>query len=281
MSTLTKSIVDALAKKGIRAVPTVTVKNRVVCHGYQIDTGFNRVKPVVYYSPDETVEAFVEKVLRIADQDAPEIDVDNLISKERLLNNTIICVQRQGSEKLVKKKFLNLELYIRLSVDFPDEENSASIKVTPQILDQAGLTEEQLFEAARKNSIEKARICTMAEALGMPEEMFGEVPFFVGTYESKSKCHGGAVLALTEVLKEFADEKGYKNKKLYILPSSTEEILLLPADETNPSELAAMVYDINTNSGTVDATLQLESCVYAFDAESQEVTIASSFGEEV
>ncbi len=274
MCTLTNSILEALAAEGINAAETETVKNGVVCRGYQIDTGSN-MSPVVYYSPDETAEAFVEKVIRIADQDAPKIDVDNLVSRERLLNNTVICVQKRGFEILVKKDFLNLEIYIRLTVEFPGRNDSGSIKVTPQILEQAGLTEEEVFEAARKNSLKMAKICTMAEALGAPEELFEEVPFFVGIYEDK--CHGAAILAIPEVLTAFAEERGYEN--LYILPSSTEEILLLPAETTDPSELANIVNDVNTS--TVEPMLQLEPCVYLFDAETQEVTIASSYREEV
>ncbi len=263
-------IIEALAKVGVTAAVVETVKNNVVCHGFQIDNGTN-VKPVVYYSSEETLEAFVEKVLKIADQPAPEIDTDNLVSKKALLNNSILCIQKQSAENLVKREYLNVELYVRVMVDF-DKDNQGSIKISPQILDQAGLTEDELFDTARNNSVARATIGTMAEALGIPEELFGEVPFFVGTYR-ENKCHGAALLALPEVLHDFCESRGYK--KVWILPSSTEEILLLPIEDVDPGELSAMVNEVNTTN--VDEVLCLEPVCYQFDNKTQEVSIASSY----
>lgn len=272
MSTLTTSILNALAENGIEAAEVETIKNGITCRGFQIDTGTN-VRPVVYYSPEETAEAFVEKVLQITSQPAPEIDANDLVNKERLLNDTILCVQKQSNENLVKKEWLNLELYVRVMVDFPGKGNHGSIKISPQILNQAGLTAEELFNAARKNSIAKATIGTMAEALGAPEELFTEIPFFVGTYDNK--CHGAGILALDEVLHSFCESRGYR--RVWLLPSSTEEVLILPTENADPAELSAMVHDVNTSDGVVDPMIQLENCVYQYDDETQEVSIASSY----
>lgn len=278
MSTLKRSILDALAEAGIKNVTEVeTVKNGILCQGYQIETGTN-VKPVVYYSPEETVEAFVQKVLRVAEQPIPEVDVENLISKEKLLSDTTyLCLQRKGEESLlVKRDYLNLETYVRVNVPLGNE--MGSIKITKAMLDQAGVSEDELFEVARANSVKLASICTMAEALGAPAELFGEVPFYVGTYRKEDGSllgHGAAVLALPEVLHDFLEAHGYENG--YILPSSTEEVLLLPM-EADPEELSNMVSDVN--SSTVDPTMWLENCVYYID-NTGEVTIAASHREEV
>lgn len=277
--TLKSSILNALAAgieaAGIEATEIVTVKNGVVCQGYQIETGTS-VNPVVYYSPEETVEAFVDRVVKIAEQPTPEIDTENLVSRERLLSDTYLCLQKEGVEDLVKRPFLNLELFVRLNVDFIGlSGEKGSIKVTKQILENSGLTEDELFEAARKNSVEKVKICTMAEALGAPEELFCDVPFSVMTYSDN--CHGAAILALPEVIGQFCNERGYE--QVYILPSSTEEVLLLPTETADPSELSAMVYDVN--SSTVDPVLQLDPVVYLYDSLTQTVSIASSYRKEV
>lgn len=266
----TTDIQNALAAKGLDAIEVETVKNGIVCKGYQIDNGTN-VKPVIYYSSDETIEAFADRAVRIANLPVPDFDTENLISKERLLNDTILCLQKQGSEPIVKRDYLNLEEYVRLCVDFGDSDNRGSIKVTDQILKQAGLSEEELFEAAKTNSMNKINICSMAEMLGLFDAP-DDIPFFVGTYDDR--CHGAGILAMPEVINEFCRDKGFA--KVWIIPSSTEEILILSADTVeDPAELANMVQDVN--SSTVEPTLRLEPCVYSYDTESEKVSIAAFY----
>lgn len=271
-STLTK-IMDALAAEGIEAVEMETFKNGIPCTGFRIHTG-STVSPVVYYSPDETVEAFVEKVRMVLDQPAPAFDVESLISRERLLDNSFLCLQKKGTEQIVKKSYLNLELYVRLAVDAPgDDESRVSIKVTPQILEYTDLSEEDLWAAAATNSLEWATILSMPEAIGMPEEMFDPIPFYVGTY--KDKCHGAGILALPEALHGFCETK--KIGKVYILPSSTEEVLLLPIDSADPAELSTMVHEVNISM--VDPVLRMEESVFLYDDETRQVSIAATYEE--
>jgi len=152
--------------------------------------------------------------------------------------------------------------------------------LTPQILSQSGLSKDELFDAAKSNSVEVASITSMAEALGAPEELFSEIPFHVGTYKDTDghlMGHGAGILALPEVIHDFCISKGYAGKAIYILPSSTEEILLLPTESANPEELSSMVSEINAS--TVDPILQLEPTCYIFDDSTQEVRIASAYYE--
>ena len=100
-----------------------------------------------------------------------------------------------------------------------------------------------------------------------------DIPFFVGTYDDR--CHGAGILAMPEVFNEFCRDKGFD--KAYIIPSSTEEILILSTDTVeDPAEIANMVQDVN--SSTVEPTLRLEPCVYLYDTESEKVTIAAFYG---
>ncbi len=269
----TLKIQEALAARGVDVKEVETIKNGVKCQGFQIQSE-GRVRPVVYYSAEETIEAFVEKVIEIANRPTPDVDVDNLITRENLLNNTFLCLQKQGSEEIIKRKYLNLELYVRLAItDFFGSDSKASTKVTRQMLEMIGVNEEELFAAARKNSLFKAQICSLAEALGLPEEMFGEAPFYVGSYSDK--CHGAAVLALPEVIHSFCHEKGFE--QLYILPSSTEEVLLVPDMTGDPAMLANMVNEVNCTE--VDPVMQFDPIVYLYDDATKTVIIAASFDE--
>lgn len=269
----TLKIKEALAAEGIEVKEVETIKNGIKCQGFQIQSE-DRIRPVVYYSQDENIEAFVGKVIEVANRPIPEVDVDNLITRDNLLNNSFLCLQRQGTEEIVKREYLNLELYVRLAItDFFFSDSKASTKVTQRMLEMTGVTEEELFEAARKNSLFKAQITSLAEALGLSEEFVGEAPFYVGSYADK--CHGAAVLALPECIHSFCKEKGLS--QLYILPSSTEEVLLLPDMDGDPLMLAQMVNEVN--DAEVDPVLQFYPVVYLYDDATQSVSIAASFDE--
>lgn len=72
------------------------------------------------------------------------------------------------------------------------------------------------------------------------------------------------------LLKALADSKG---KDLYILPSSTHEIIVLPAEIENPvGEFKAIVQAVNQEQVLPEEFLSDE--VYYFNREKQEVTIA-------
>jgi hypothetical protein len=263
------SLLSALKECGIAVKEVETVKNGISCTGYQIDTGTN-VKPVIYHSPEETIEAFVARAREIAKIPVPQIDVETIMSREYLLDKTIVCLQKNSNERICKRDFLDLEMYVRIEVDFADG-TSGSIKVTHEILDNAGISEEALLEAAISNSEKKACISTMAEALGMIEDVLGENLFYVATYQDKA--HGAGIMAVTETLHDFCEKKGFS--KIYILPSSTEEVLLLPHGLMDPENLAGMVNSVNLE--TVDPLLQLNPTVYLYDDALREVTIAHTY----
>ncbi len=264
------TLLNALNECGFVVKEIETVKNGVNCTGYQIDNGTN-IKPVIYHSPKESIEAFVARACELAKKPVPQVDVEMIMSQKYLLEKSFICLQKKGSEVICKRSFLDLEMYVRIGVDLADG-TSGSIKVTQEVLDNAGISEDSLFEAAIQNSEKKAHVTSMAETLGMmTEELFGENLFYVATYHDKA--HGAGIMAVTKILHEFCEKKGYG--KIYILPSSTEEVLFIPSGYMDPESLAVMVNCVNEE--TVDPKLQLNPTVYLYDDDLGEVTIASSY----
>lgn len=267
------TLLNALNECGFVVKEIEAIKNGVNCKGYQIDNGTN-IKPVIYHSPEESIEAFVARAIEIAKSPVPQIDVEKITSHEYLLDNTFVCLQKKGNEEICKRTFLDLEMYVRIGVDFADG-TSGSIKVTQGILEKAGMSEDQLYEAAIQNSEKKAHVTSMAETLGMmTEELFGENLFYVATYHDKA--HGAGIMAVTKILHEFCEKKGYG--KIYILPSSTEEVLFIPNGYMDPESLAVMVNCVNEE--TVDPKLQLNPTVYLYDDNLGAVTIAFSYNKK-
>ncbi len=267
MSTL--KIKKAFEARGISASEVETVKNGVVCKGYRINNG-TTIMPVIYLGADETTEEFVERALDVANSPVPHINPDELVDREKLLKDSYLCIQKQSSENnIVKREFLNLEQYVRMNVDLDTTSTNASVKITKQILKESGLLEEELFNAARVNSVNVARISSFSETLGFPEGMFDDVPFYIGRYEGLS--HGAAILSLHEKLHEHC--KRFNLKSVIILPSSTEEVLILPnsSEKSSAYELAQIVDEVNRT--TVDPIIQLVPTVYEYDDEINKVSI--------
>lgn len=134
-----------------------------------------------------------------------------------------------------------------------------------------GLTENDLYNAANKNTKELFPVLVKnmnefiseimfgdSELSGEMEEEFKEVmmetqderSMYVITNESK--LFGAASMLYEETLYELAEKIG---SDLYILPSSIHEVIAVSADFGSPDELAEMVYEINMDQVDINDRL--------------------------
>ncbi len=95
-----------------------------------------------------------------------------------------------------------------------------------------------------------------------------DIPFFILTNKQKTK---GAIMAANPaVMDKITDKFG----KLYIIPSSTEEVIIVPQTAVDDvRELAKMVKSINESE--VRPEDQLSNNVYEYDAESKSLCIVA------
>lgn len=95
-----------------------------------------------------------------------------------------------------------------------------------------------------------------------------DMPFFILTNKQKTK---GAIMAANPaVMDKITDKFG----KLYIIPSSTEEVIIVPQTAVDDvRELAKMVKSINESE--VRPEDQLSNNVYEYDAESKSLCIVA------
>lgn len=101
-----------------------------------------------------------------------------------------------------------------------------------------------------------------------------EMPFFLLTNQQKVK---GASMVMNE---KVMDKITGKFGDIYILPSSTDEVIIVPKSVAGDIEmLANMVRNVNEES--VKPEDRLSNNVYEYDAGSQELKIASGNQEEV
>ena len=161
--------------------------------------------------------------------------------------------------------------------------------VNNDLAEKEGLTENDLYNAASKNTKElfPVSIKNMNEVIGemifgesgIDEEMqkeFSEVMqetpdencMYVITNESK--LFGAASMLYEEPIHELAERVG---SDLYILPSSVHEVIAVPADFGSPEELAEMVYEVNMEQ--VDINDRLSNQVYHYDRDLRTLRLAT------
>lgn len=160
-----------------------------------------------------------------------------------------------------------------------------------------GLTENDLYNAANKNTKELFPVLVKnmnefiseimfgdSELSGEMEEEFKEVmmetqderSMYVITNESK--LFGAASMLYEETLYELAEKIG---SDLYILPSSIHEVIAVSADFGSPDEWAEMVYEINMDQ--VDINDRLSNQVYCYDKDLRTLRLATDTlaGEDI
>lgn len=203
-----------------------------------------------------------------------DIDISELQSKAFILGN--VCYQLVNTEKnkerlqnLPHKEVLDLSAIYRVKIN-----EEASYVVNADMLKIAGLTTQELDEAAKENTKKDGfRISTIQEILfpsGISDGIENGIQdIYVLTNTSGN--NGANILLYKEKLKELADKIC---SDFYILPSSIHEVLALPVRDADDSEaLLDMVYSINQTE--VDDEEVLSNCVYIYRKDEEKLNIAN------
>lgn len=168
-------------------------------------------------------------------------------------------------------RFNNLAVTFRLLVII-DEHRIGSALITNEHVRQWGITDEDLYLTARKNTpcLFPVKLYNMDKIF---EKMFGldtsPVPMYILTNEQE--MNGASCLLYTDVLKDFSKKHG---GDFYILPSSIHEVILIPVDKiSDPTRLYDMVSDANA---TVVAENEiLSNSVYLYDEKKEQILTLS------
>lgn len=291
------------------SVRTVKKLNGVTLQGLEIWTPEMRqstgVTPTIYlngiyenYENGVDLEVIMEHIGNLERQsmDLPE-DVAKI--KERykdvgyVKNRLIVSLinAEKNADFLKDKPHRMLEdLAIVYKVLINKNENGrGTITVTNDHMKYWGLTEEQLYETAIRNSnaFEPPFIDDMdrvaAEMLkerGMAEEDIEELQ--AGDHpkmyiiSNNSKVNGASVIVYSDALQQVAEMMG---SDLYILPSSIHEVLAVSVEDREVEELEEMVRSVN-QTDVLPAEV-LSDNVYKYDAESRTLSLASANAERI
>lgn len=217
--------------------------------------------------------------------DMPAVDVSELMNYEAA--KKYLCFDVVGSdrnadmlEKVPHTDKENISMVYRLQLD-STENGAATVLITNAMMEQFGVTKEQLHADAMENAQEirpadlRTMAAVMAEMMGMPEEMMADMapPMYVAT--NQDKVQGAAVMFYPDFMDQAAKELG---GDIFILPSSVHEVLILPDDgNMNAQELKEMVTSINASE--VSPEDRLTDSVYHYDAQERIFELGEKFEE--
>ena len=167
----------------------------------------------------------------------------------------------------------DLSLTYRLYLDRGADESIATVRISDQMLEQWGVTEQDLYDAAVKNTKEllptkvESMQSVLSGLIGSSADVFDSgLDMYVITNEKK--VNGAAsVFCDTEALDGLCDKLG---GSMYLIPSSIHEFIALPEGKDGglsgkAAEFASMIKEVNATTLIPEEILGTEP--YHYDKE--------------
>ncbi len=235
-----------------------------------VDGAVNKARDALENSPNFNIEAFK--------------DYDKM--KETLAMEVVSAERNADLLTTVPHKDMEDMAVVYRFVVSTDVGETGSVLVTNKMLEQYGITPEQLHADAMKNAPEvrpmeiKGMGEVLAEQMGIENaEMLGfAIPpeqdqMLVASV--KGNVHGAGVLAYEDFMDKASDRVG---GSFFILPSSIHEILIIPDNgQFDLKSLENMVREVNAT--TVDPVDKLTDNVYHYDAQDKVFELGEKYVE--
>lgn len=238
-----------------------------------------------------TLRNMAEEYVEIAERSVDNVEIDMSQMKDRV---TMMLVNTEQNKEMLAdmphREFQDLSVIYRYVVA-QDEQGVASFKVTNAIMEQVGMTPEELFQCAAENTKKMfpPKIASMEDVMidmvrgdGISDEMADEMAEIFGTLKEPkesmwligniSGVNGAVSMLYDENLQRLAEKMG---TDLYIIPSSVHEVLAVSVEmgSGNPEELAEMVQQINMSA--VELEDRLSNNVYHYDKDLRQLKLAT------
>ena len=167
----------------------------------------------------------------------------------------------------------DLSIIYKLYLDRGIEESIGTVRISDQMMEQWGVTEQELYDVALKNTKEllPTKILPMSTVLSVVFGSEEEIPgggsdLYVITNERK--VNGAAsVFCDKEAMDELSDKF---NGSMYLIPSSIHEFIALSAEgdhgmDGRTAEIASMIKEVNETTVSPEEILGTEP--YHYDKE--------------
>ena len=252
-------VVKKLNNRGFNAQERDVVKNGVVLKGIMVQPEENTgicISPIIYMDTVEELEnrglkedEIISYLIKLYEDNKKfEFNVDTLNDGNFVLKNIFVGLQKTSSENIVKKEteFDEIESYMYINL-IKNGQDSATTKVTAELIENAGISEDEAWIAAKENTYADTIIVSLLKVMCLNVNMsyfeeMEDMPIYILT--NKSKIKGASAILNRKVLKELADK--YCTDKIIAMPSSIHEFLVIPYKEQyDIDKLSEMVKEVN------------------------------------
>ena len=283
-----------------KVMETTVIKNNTSKLAISIKLPNVKVTPVVYvddmydyYNNVNDLDDTLNNVISLIESSINSIEntklddtVSNLIGDikgnvfPRLVNTKTNEVMLKNTPH---RDFLDMSIVYYIETYNNELSAIESIRITNELMQSENLSEEELYHNSMKNMLEKekSRLIPMIKVImsiqfGIPlrETEISESDFSDGDFimlSNERGINGSRRLLDTKALIKASE---IAESDLYILPSSTQEVLIVSVNEINasPSELKNMVREVNISE--VSKEERLTDNVYIFRRDTNTIEIA-------
>ena len=232
----------------------------------------------------EIAEHFADAVEK-GFRESPQVDLESLSDYEQMkskLSTEVVSAEKNAEllESVPHERMEDMAVVYRFVLDQMDSGNG-TILVTNQLLEQYGITKEQLRVDAMENApeIRPFEIRGMSEVMSelapgmIPEVAPVDEKMFVATVPDK--IHGAGVIAYPNFMEDAAQKMV---GDFFVLPSSIHEVLLVKDNgQMTAKELENMVKEGNATQ--VEPADQLTDHVYHYDSQNHIFELTDKYEE--
>ena len=264
----------------------------VVPEGSNVGVNFNIENSyAIFDDTDDYAGVLASATMLITEglKNVPAFDLNTLLNYEKMKDKlSVEVISADTNKKLLENvphdKIEDLAVVYRFVLE-SDRNERSSILITNAMINQMGVTPEQLREDALVNSPEIRPVIIKGmndimremmgseayEMMGMPEDVNEKM--YVATVVDMNS--GAGVLAYQNFMDQAAEKLG---GDFFVLPSSIHEILLIPDNgEMVVEELKSMVHEVNLTQ--VKPEERLTDSVYHYDSKNHIFELAEKFEE--
>lgn len=283
-------------------IQSISKNNDVTLTGLLIHEKDEYIVPNIYLEKfyDEYVngsdfDSIVSEIIEVHNSNKASDDMRELVKSindyEKVKNSIVTRVvnAERNAELLAQvphKEILDLAVTYHILVEAIGD-GIGSIRVTNGLLNEWGVTLNELDKTARKNDkrLRNYQVQDMVDFLkkmltdrGMPQELADSYckknispdAYSLKLIFTEDKTFGASVILHKEFFRKIANECGMD---LYVIPSSVHEILVLPIDGKKESwEYRELIEEVNRNE--VDEQDYLSNTLYMYSKATKEITIA-------
>ena len=244
------NVVSAEKNKGINGSPTIYIDSL-----YEMYKQGESMGEIIRDAADMITEGYNKMPEIMKDE---KLDMDKL--KEKLIVTLVNTAQNENYLKGVPHREFLAQLYEQAMADTP---KLLPVSIRPM--------DEIICEIILKEMGEAQDIVSREETMSVIDEVKGSskgMDLYVMT--NSEKFNGASELLFPENLDELSKKF---DSDIYIIPSSTHEIIAISSIGKDVNELQEMVNEVNMNEVLIEDRLSNE--VYHYDKNKKELTVAS------